>query len=182
MVMIASICNDFILLLNVLVFCITVMGGKLQSTLRSSHEEGMKGYVHDAHHRLCLQQYSTMLSCSRDLRQRDSSSTSIFAWPKVNSVHTEVNGKNPINFSYVLWVINFSLEWPLTFTLVFPALITLRIFHNCHNYYSCLLYSFYWHRQTMRTKYWYVFITNSRNSWGWDSGTRKFFYPQNIFA
>jgi len=77
---------------------------------------------------------------------------SIFAWPKVKPVHPEVNGKNPINFSCILWVINFYLEWPLTFTLVFTALIILRIFHNCPSYYSCSLCGFCWHHQTMRTK------------------------------
>lgn len=56
------------------------------------------------------------------------------------------------NFNYIIWVMNFSLVWPHTFTLVFKALSTLQIFHNCHYYFSCFLYSFYWHHQKMRRK------------------------------
>lgn len=87
------------------------------------------------------------------------------------------------NFNYIIWVMNFSLVWPHTFTFVFTALITLQIFHNCHCYFSCFSTVFIGiTKKWEENKYWCVFITDSRKSWGWDSGTGQFFYPQNIFA
>ncbi|KAJ7425488.1 hypothetical protein BTVI_02748 [Pitangus sulphuratus] len=87
-------------ILDKLGLCTTVIGDKLEPTLASFHGGGMRGYMDDVHHGLGLQLYRAVLIRRENLRQCHSSSTTIFAWPKVNPVYNNISGNNSVNLNY----------------------------------------------------------------------------------
>lgn len=122
------------------------------------------------------------LSC-RGALPSHSSSTSDFLWPKVNPVHKEVNDKSPIKLNYVLWVINFFGAAPYFHTCFLQhsldsryAIIATIIIHAYCTVFIGIT------KQWEPNKHWYVFITDSRKSWGCDSGTGKISYPPKAFV
>lgn len=162
--------------------CITVTGGRFQPTLCSSHGGGTRGFAHVAHHRRRLQQYHTVLSCGGDpVLQRGSAEPQlIYQWFSVaKSQPSSQRGQ------IQLCSLGNKLLWS---SPLLPHLFLQRSLHSKYALIATIIIRAYCTvfigitKQWEPNKHWYVFITDSRKSWGCDSGTGKISYPPKAFV